>query len=269
MPERPLISCLMVTLDNPVRQGFIRQAIDDYCAQTYERRELLIVKERPQTPQTGGVADFVAGLGRSDIRIIETGPSTLGALRNLSFAEARGEVCCQWDDDDLHHPERLERQFEAMDAAGTEAVGLQETMQLFTGARALYRTNWRATPDTVAPGTLMCRTAAPIRYPEDGPNARLGEDSAVTAQLLARGQLHGLDNAPHLYVYVSHGANSWDNGHHRRLADMLGVSKSLLARREATLRAGLSPFDFGPQPVTVRGPNGPAFVIEPVPNPAA
>ena len=70
-----------------------------------------------------------------------------------------------------------------------------------------------------------------------------------------------LEGAPHLYIYVSHAENSWDQGHHRMLADRLGLSQGLLRRREAALRDGLSVFDFGPGPVTVEGRNGPAFTL--------
>ena len=69
--------------------------------------------------------------------------------RNISRESARGDIHCQWDDDDLHHPERLERQFDyLLLQAGCEAVCLQETMQFFPRARALYCTNWRAVPPT-------------------------------------------------------------------------------------------------------------------------
>jgi hypothetical protein len=66
---------------------------------------------------------------------------------------------------------------------------------------------------------------------------------------------------PHLYVYVSHGENSYGNDHHEMLAARLGISRALLLRREAQLREGLRPFDFGPGDVTVQGYNGPAFTL--------
>ena len=42
-----------------------------------------------------------------------TAPSglTLGELRNFSVQLARYPLVCQWDDDDLYHPRRLETQF--------------------------------------------------------------------------------------------------------------------------------------------------------------
>jgi hypothetical protein len=66
---------------------------------------------------------------------------------------------------------------------------------------------------------------------------------------------------PHLYVYTSHGMNSWSEDHHRMLASKLAISRGLLLRREAELRAALKPYDFGPGEVSVNGNNGPAFKI--------
>ena len=59
----------------------------------------------------------------------------------------------------------------------------------------------------------------------------------------------------------NHGANTWNDAHHRMLARELSLSKALLARREAALSAGLAPIDFGPGPVVVNGYNGAAFTL--------
>ena len=81
----------------------------------------------------------------------------------------------------------------------------------------------------------------------------------VAAQLA--GGLLAFAGAPHLLVYVSHGASTWHDDHHRMLARALSVSSSLLRRREAQLRAGLAPFDFGSGEVAVHGYNGVAFTL--------
>ena len=67
--------------------------------------------------------------------------------------------------------------------------------------------------------------------------------------------------APHLYVYVSHGANTFGEEHHKILAEKLSVSKGLLKRHEADLRAGLAPFDFATRDVIAIGRNGEAFTL--------
>ena len=252
----------MVTLPVPTRLEGLKRSLACYTGQTHARRELVLVLNGGDADAAAAVEAHVASFGRGDIRVLAPGGTlTLGALRNLSLGAARGEVVCQWDDDDLHHPERLRRQLAALAESGAEGVCPQEVMQFFPAERGLYCHNWRATEATAFPGALMAWTRAPIEYPETGEAARLGEDLEVVRQLRRRDGLGVLAGAPHLYVYVSHGGNSWNADHHRMLATSLGLSRGLLRRREAALRDGLSAFDFGPDAVTVQGANGPAFTI--------
>jgi hypothetical protein len=107
----------------------------------------------------------------------------------------------------------------------------------------------------------MAKRSAPLRYSIEGEQARLGEDLEVALALKEQGLLLSIDRKAHLFVYVSHGANSWDDGHHEMLRAQLSVSKGLLLRREGELREGLRPFGFDAVGVTVHGANGPAFEI--------
>ena len=257
-----VVSCLMVTLPSTERLPFVKRAIAAYCAQTHSPRELIVVLDHGPADAKSAIAAHIRSLGRDDIRIIESaGTVTLGALRNLSRASARGEVHCQWDDDDLHHPQRVELQLAALAASNAQAVCLQDVMHFFSAPRALYWTNWHATEPTVMPATLMCRATAPVCYPESGPEASLGEDSNVCMQFLRLGALHPLLGVPHMMVYVNHDANTRSADFHRMLATRLGVSQGLLRRREAKIREWLRAFDFGAGAVSVRGPNGVAFTV--------
>lgn len=262
MAEVPLVSCLMVTLPVPDRWAGLVRSVDDYLRQTHERRELVIVVDTRVQGGTGSaIEDYVSGLGRSDIHVIAPARAmSLGALRNVSLAEAKGDLVCIWDDDDMRHPERVTRQVEALVEAGAEGLCLTHILQFFPSERRLYCANWRVTDAGGLPASLLCWRSAPIVYPETGATADRGEDMAVLEQLQARGRFHLLDDAPHLYVYVSHGKNAYDEGHHRALLG-LAISQGLLRRREAALREGLAAFDFGPGPVIVQGSNGVAFVI--------
>jgi glycosyltransferase involved in cell wall biosynthesis len=264
MPDDPLVSCLMVTLPVPERFEGLKKSVSGYLDQTHGRRELVLVANGGVPSAVVAIKAHIASLGRPDIRIVEpAGSLTLGALRNISKASARGEIICQWDDDDLHHPERLERQVAALVEADAEGVFLQHVMQFFPHEHRLYCANFHNTAEGVFPGSLMCWTASPIVYPERGATARLSEDSVVAAQLISRGRHRALADLPHLYIYVSHGGNSWPDEHHRNISLWHSLSQGLLRRREAALRAGLAAFDLGPEPVTVQGANGPAFVLDP------
>ena len=80
------------------------------------------------------------------------------------------------------------------------------------------------------------------------------------SDLIARGRVGYLAGQAHLYVYVSHGDNLWNNEHHRMLADKLSISRALLQRREAQLREGMAVHDLG-RSITALGNNGPAFEL--------
>lgn len=261
-----LVSCLTVTLPVAERFHHLQRSLADYCRQTHANCELLIVLDPGPANVRSAIEAEVAALERPDIRIVAS-PSrqTLGALRNLSVESARGEILCQWDDDDRHHPDRVRSQLEALVDSRNDAVYLEDVMQYFPASRALYCTHWGAVEPKGMPGTLMCRRAAQPRYPEIGPTAARGEDTAVALSLMRPHGYALLAGAPHLFVYVSHGANTWPAEHHRMLANELAISRGLLLRREGVLREGLRPFSLGPGGVTVHGYNGPAFIIDPAP----
>jgi glycosyltransferase involved in cell wall biosynthesis len=252
----------MVTLPVPERLAFAQRSIDHFCRQTLANKDLVLVLNGGVESVQQALRDYVESLGRDDIRIfIPPGVLNLGQLRNFSLEAATGDIVCQWDDDDLYHPQRLERQLAALLEGNFEAVYLQEVMQHFPAANVLYWTNWRATQAAGHPGTLMARRGVPMQYPTQGGMAHLGEDTELARALIARGRVGYLAGLPHLYVYVSHGANSWDDGHHRMLADQLSISQALLRRREAQIREGLAPYDFPCGAITVTGNNGPAFTL--------
>jgi glycosyltransferase involved in cell wall biosynthesis len=258
----PLVSCLMVTQPVPRRLPYFKQTVADYLRQTHAPRELVVVLDRGDAATREAFLAHVASLARDDIRVVEPpGKLTLGALRNQSFAHARGELVCQWDDDELFHPERVATQVGLLRELGAEATCLEEVLHYFPESRTLYCINFRKTVPRAMPGSLLMRRGLPVRYPEDGPKAERGEDTALVAQLHALGTFRVATGHAHLYVYQSHGANTWNDEHHRMLAKELSLSKALLQRREAQIRAGLAPIDFGPGEVTVTGYNGVAFVL--------
>jgi len=252
------VSCVMVTL--PDRRAMMARAIEAWIGQTHGDRELIVVIDQGPPEAHAAALATIAAFGRDDIRTVIPGrPLSLGVLRNLAVAQACGDVICQWDDDDLHHPRRIERQLAAMTQAGDAAAVLQEVMLYRAQARTLHGMNWAATPAGGLPGTLMCRREAMPAYAETGPAAALGEDLDLLQRLRTGPGVRLMAGEPHLYVYVTHGANSWPPEHHAMLAESLSISKGLLQRREAALRDGLRP--FGLDGVSVEGPNGAAFSL--------
>ena len=263
LSEHPTVSCLMVTMPTAIRFPMFKRSIDAYCHQTYSYCELVIVVDIACDREAYEICTYVTNLRREDIRVVLPSKKlSLGALRNLSWREAVGDFICQWDDDDLAHPSRIELQLSALRSSGKPACYLQEFMQYFLSDRRLYKLNFAVSPDGVAVNTLMCLRKLSVTYPESGPESIRGEDKALLTEIRTSGGYHALGGMPHLYVYVSHGANTWDDGHHRMLANEMAVSKGLLKRYEFDLRAGLAPFDFGTQFVAVMGRNGEAFILQ-------
>ncbi len=262
-----LVSCLMVTLATPERFPFLKHSVADYCRQTHGRKELVVVVNGGTAPGRRNVIDYLGSLGRNDIRAVTVDdPRMVGDYRNVSVEHAVGDVLCQWDDDDLYHPERLARQLGALVEGDHDANILRHVLKFFPPSRELYWTNWQATPGGGHPGTLMVKRTVPLRYlpiayPPEGPSERLGEDLAAVLFLKEHYRVSYLGEMPYLFIYVSHGRNLWPDAFHRMLATELAISKGLLRRREAELRAQLETIDFGPGDLFVHGNNGLAFTI--------
>lgn len=256
-----MVSCLMVTLPVPGRFEFFKRSVAGYCAQTHPDKELVVVADGASAARQP-LVDHIAGLGRSDIRFVPiSGKKTLGALRNRACDAARGDYFCQWDDDDLYHPRRLEEQLRVLSGNDARCVYLEDVMQYAPATRTLVWTNWRATETRAHPGTLLCAREAQPPYPESGKEGAIMEDVVVCRLLQRQPGFTVLPDKAYLYIYVSHGANTYPDEHHAMLARELAISRGLLLRREATLREGLAAFDFGPGDVVVQGSNGPAFTL--------
>ena len=237
LSEHPIVSCLMVTMPTAIRFPMFKRSVDAYCYQTYSCRELVIVVDTACDRDAFEICTYVRDLARDDIRVVLPSEKlSLGALRNLSWREAVGDFICQWDDDDLAHPSRLELQLSALRSSGKPARYLQEFMQYFPSDGHLYKLNFAVSPDGVAVNTLMCLRKLFVTYPKSGPRTIRGEDKALLTEIRTSGGYHALGGMPHLYVYVNDGANTWDDGHHRMLANEMAVSKGLLKRYEADLR---------------------------------
>lgn len=99
------ISCLAVT--RAVRLAALERSMRAFARQTWPRRELVVVHDGGAALQTS-IESLAAGFPGCDIRVHGEAPGRpLGALRNASVERATGTLVCQWDDDDLYHPERL------------------------------------------------------------------------------------------------------------------------------------------------------------------
>ena len=207
---QPLISCLMVTRGRGgERGGLLRFAIEGFARQTYPNRELVIVCDSPALPQDDPLERAIREAGCPNIRLIrvvmggQPGSLTLGELRNIAVDQAAGRYVCQWDDDDLYDPCRLEMQQRVLAAAGAQACLLGRWMIWWPAENRLAvscERDWE--------GSLLCEKAVMPRYPA----LRRGEDTPVVEQLRRSARVVRMD-LPRLYTYVVHGGNTFTAPH--------------------------------------------------------
>ena len=197
----PLISCIMATRGHAFPARF---AIECYRNQRYPNCELIIVCATPSSE----VRTLVDSLAAPDIRMFEAPQATnVGDLRNHAIAQARGELVCIWDDDDLCHPERLIWQYAALDHMDVQACMLSQ-ITLWWPAKARIALS----PRRAWENTLLAATHLIPPYP---PRIR-GGDTEMAKALLRRNAAVLLE-IPDAYLYVTHGGNLWGEDHFEML----------------------------------------------------
>jgi glycosyltransferase involved in cell wall biosynthesis len=257
----PMISCLMVTLD---RLSLAKRAIDSYADQTWPNKELVIVTDG--TPRfRESLERHVEANGIAGVRFVypEQSGLTLGALRNISLAEARGEIVCQWDDDDCSHPARLVEQAGDMLRRNARASFMTDHLQLIAEQRMLCWIDWTIGGtqgmNQLAPGTLMMFRDDRFRYPESGPMSRQGEDSVLLSQIHATIPVAHASGLGYLYLYQYHGRNTFSREHHYHMANFR-TSTAQIKENAGKLRDAVAYYAIA-KPVVVVAQEGPVFAL--------
>lgn len=201
-PHRlPLVSCLMVSRGNVT---ILRHSLQCYLNQDYPSRELVLVTQHPSAE----LADHLSSFPDAHIRYVEAAPGmTLGEMRNVALAHGSGTLVCTWDDDDLHHPQRLSATITALLSAGAAAAFLSRYMLWWPARNIAALSNKRPWEFTM----VALRSAVPA-YPA----LARGSDTFVVDAIRSHHAI-GLLNVPGLYWHVSTGANTWDESHFEEL----------------------------------------------------
>jgi len=195
----PLVSCLMVTKTG--REAFARRAIEDWNAQTYPFRELVIVADAP---------DAFVGLPKNATIVRAKRGVSLGAVRAQSVTAATGDVIAIWDDDDGHMPERLAQQVAALD--GADASMLRRVNLECICGYTVYSAQRAWEPTLVARRS----TLPPYR------DLAHGEDTALIDDLRARGATINEVDKPELYRYRFWGGNACSVDHWMEIFGTVG-----------------------------------------------
>ncbi len=240
--NKPLITCVLVTSG---RVELVKRAIRCYLNQTYDKKHLVVLSQGSESNNVL-LKHHINGLGRSDIHF-QYAPSTLslGEMRNTSVELSQGDVICQWDDDDVYHPDRLRTQWKALQSNSSNTSSCySQFLKLFSHTNELYWCDWIGEPKPTHKylcGTVMFHKRAfhhfGLFYPIVGYQSHVEEDLNVLEKLLHLGDIAPV-TAGHQYVYVFHGANTYDLDHHNLTLDTRW-GKKLLTTAELVPRRSL------------------------------
>jgi glycosyltransferase involved in cell wall biosynthesis len=263
-----MISCLTVTLPISERFEMLKRSIAAYQVQTFLDRELVVVVNMNSSRGIKScyteIKNYIDSLNNPSIRCLDIqGQRTLGELRNISVSEACGDIICQWDDDDIFHPMRLEEQFNFLQSTGADANILAEILLFFSETRELFYTNWSNTPYGGMTGSLMCRKSSVPEYPTSSERSKLGEDSYIVKLLNKSGRIHYLKDKAYLFTYVSHSSNSWSAEFFNTIQSSLTISKGLFERKKEILFTQISALQMGSEPIVFKTANGDAYTYIP------
>jgi glycosyltransferase involved in cell wall biosynthesis len=254
----------MVTLD---RINLLKQSVNRFCLQTYPHKELIIVTDGSEEYRQQ-IIQFVAGLNHPAIKVIPVEQKQkLGALRNIAMSQASGEILCQWDDDDLYHPQRLEMQLLCLQYMDASACFMADYFHYFVERKELL---WCTCARSGGfPGSIMFKAGLGLSYPETGPQSEKGEDEVFQRELAKRYKTALLRECGYLYVYAFHGRNTWDLNHHSRLAKLLALPFDFVRPRLGPLYRQLKAQLGQEFPVTLVWRNGERVEFRPPQNAAS
>ena len=222
----PLISCLCVTRKKP---KLLLRAINCFTAQTYRRKELVIIYE----DNDDETHMFLEGVHRVGIRVIcvKSNPKlTLGELRNIGLQHSKGEFFCQWDDDDWYHVDRLTTQIQYIQKFKKSASVLVSWLMYDNHCGNAYLSFAGAWA-----GSLMCKRVignTTISYPDMAKS----EDVSLLLLLYSMNCIYPI-TMPYLYIYVYHGSNTWNKSHFKKLfskSQKLSLETSFILRKSST-----------------------------------
>jgi glycosyltransferase involved in cell wall biosynthesis len=203
MNRPPSVSCICVT-HHPIH--YLKRSVNCFLNQDYPAKEFVAVFESSNTAASA----YLSSLKDERILQIEIPTGTtlsLGQKRNLGILQSSGYYYMTWDDDDWHHPERIDLQMNFIREQKIRSSSLSRITIFDSVAGKGYasgkRTSWEQ--------TLLSER----QLWEDGfryENLERGEDSLLAYNLLQSGLMKSME-ALHLYIYVYHGANTWQREH--------------------------------------------------------
>ncbi len=200
-PADLLVSCVMVTRGET---DLIRHALICYGAQTWAKRELVIITQADRAQPVGELA---RQLQIPNVRVFAVPPGlTLGDQRNIALARVQGEVIMNWDDDDLSDPMRIAVSVSVLAQSGAAAAYLSRLMLWWPRRRVAAISYMRAWEGSIAVWRDQVRVFPALALGEDSPPSQALRDNHPIA----------LIDEPTLYVYAITGRNTFGEAHFNR-----------------------------------------------------
>lgn len=196
----PLVTAVMVTGIHKERYSLARAAAECFKKQTYVNKELLIIN-------VGGESVFCGDARVRELRLEKSKTDTIDDLRNLGIKYAAGDFIINWNDDDWHHPKRIETQMAAQKKDGAAVLLKNRIHYSFKNHCAFYDINPQGEETTILHPKTMDSEYPIVRT----------RDALFSSRFK---KCVGLDNDPSLLVGFCHDFNSCDSRHiMRHLAD--------------------------------------------------
>lgn len=229
------VSCTVVNTTG--RFHLLKKSVQCYLNQTYPNKELVIISQAEESDQ---IKEWIESLNRDDVLFFEAPPSiSLGEMRNTSIEIARGDVICQWDDDDWYHSDRISYQYDLLLSTTSASACCYSTfLKYFKEEKVMYVCDWSGEGKfgKFLSGAVMfykkyyheyeCRF-----YPEFGDQCHTEEDLNVLKKLIEKGDIIPALKPSH-YVYIYHGLNTYDRFHHELALDVKDGRKSVMSKSE-------------------------------------
>lgn len=191
----------MVTKANP---DFVQHSLKMFEQQTYPAKELVIVTDPGRMQQLSNDLKLPE---KDNVRLVDSEyynkNATLGDLRNIAISSAQGGYICQWDDDDLYHPQRLEIQMHLLKQNAASVCLLNQWIIWWPIKKRFAISNKRHWE-----GSLLAKKSIMPEYL----SLKRGEDTPVVENLIKNHRAILIKN-PNLYIYVVHGNNTFDEAH--------------------------------------------------------
>lgn len=214
MENKPLVSCVMLTYN---RFKPFKKAIQCFLDQTYQNTELVIINSG-DVKYNDKVIEHILPLDGISGKINHysvDGELSIGELRNIGLRHAQGEYVIVFDDDDYHHPERIEKQIDVCLNSNIDG-------SLLRNFNAVYKNKLfgkKVHHCTMLPGlegTLLFRKGD-VSYPD----MDQGEDTGFLERLKDDGYKIAIIDEPYnIYDYNFYGKNTVSKSHFQEMIDL-------------------------------------------------